>query len=268
MDYSVGWPVGSISIHAPRGGSDNKLCQKRTPPRYFNPRSPWGERLLAITLQNGLGDFNPRSPWGERRREDKENSGSQSFQSTLPVGGATRRPGIGMRKAEISIHAPRGGSDKKGFSANPGLQISIHAPRGGSDQAAHVVGRVDKNFNPRSPWGERQDWPGTKRKSRKFQSTLPVGGATAGNKIPKRINGFQSTLPVGGATRQQTKHCQYHDRFQSTLPVGGATRPHLTGTHVGRISIHAPRGGSDAVSAQALPVILHFNPRSPWGERL
>ena len=57
---------------------------------YFNPRSPWGERLLAIIhnpiiqyisihalreesdiivfqlLQNLTAYFNPRSPWGER----------------------------------------------------------------------------------------------------------------------------------------------------------------------------------------------------------
>ena len=34
------------------------------------------------------------------------------------------------------------------------------------------------------------------------------------------------------------------------------------------ISIHAPRGGSDATVRRPAKVDYHFNPRSPWGERL
>ena len=101
--------------------------------------------------------------------------------------------------------------------------ISIHAPRGGSDVfysnncASHIY------FNPRSPWGER------------------------------RVLGWIKT----------TK-----DRFQSTLPVGGATKIQYTGAVSISISIHAPRGGSDSASALAQRSAMHFNPRSPWGERL
>ena len=56
-------------------------------------------------------------------------------------------------------------------------------------------------------------------------------------------------------------------RFQSTLPVGGATKGGIASGKARRISIHAPRGGSDT-----LPMICgrhwtDFNPRSPWGER-
>jgi len=56
-----------ISIHAPRGGSDLCVADHERPRVYFNPRSPWGERLIHL---QGHGH------------------GSQ-FQSTLPVGGAT-----------------------------------------------------------------------------------------------------------------------------------------------------------------------------------
>ena len=34
-----------ISIHAPRGGSDYRRQRGERDFRYFNPRSPWGERL-------------------------------------------------------------------------------------------------------------------------------------------------------------------------------------------------------------------------------
>ena len=59
------------------------------------------------------------------------------------------------------------------------LTISFHAPRGGSDVRVLTVGAVPGHFNPRSPWGERRYTP-SKRLSPmlRFQSTLPVGGAT------------------------------------------------------------------------------------------
>ena len=80
----------SISIHAPRTGSDRILISWSTARKYFNPRSPHGERhaLCGVHLRGGcisihaprtgsdggvlrhLGgnrDFNPRSPHGERR---------------------------------------------------------------------------------------------------------------------------------------------------------------------------------------------------------
>ena len=79
-----------ISIHAPRGGSDTISRIVTCGKHYFNPRSPWGERLAKadqymsmakISIHaprggsdqaeadcgTGIGYFNPRSPWGERR---------------------------------------------------------------------------------------------------------------------------------------------------------------------------------------------------------
>ncbi len=37
----------NISIHAPRGGSDVSACLYHAVLPYFNPRSPWGERLAG-----------------------------------------------------------------------------------------------------------------------------------------------------------------------------------------------------------------------------
>ena len=58
----------SISIHAPREGSDFAELLPSARGHYFYPRSPRGERRLgAHRLSAGLGDFYPRSPRGERR---------------------------------------------------------------------------------------------------------------------------------------------------------------------------------------------------------
>ena len=80
--------------------------------RYFNPRSPQGERLnmmglsdltnlfqstlpargatAALPFRRSAGrDFNPRSPQGERLGFLATLASSASFQSTLPARGAT-----------------------------------------------------------------------------------------------------------------------------------------------------------------------------------
>ena len=168
----------SISIHAPRGGSDKSASCRFPRTGYFNPRSPWGERQPPRRDWLQYRDFNPRSPWGERRCSAVRPWRKRIFQSTLPVGGAT---GIGVPHAStwlfqstlpvggatrlrhppgpggpISIHAPRGGSDSVAHRAGQRHGISIHAPRGGSDSGRRVRCLWSHDFNPRSPWGERQ----------------------------------------------------------------------------------------------------------------
>ena len=58
-------------------------------------------------------------------------------------------------------------------------RISIHAPRGGSDALSSDCYFLTNNFNPRSPWGERRAFSSGRVPVTVFQSTLPVGGATA-----------------------------------------------------------------------------------------
>ena len=79
-----------ISIHAPRGGSDKNICILDGSNSNFNPRSPWGERSGSWReCSRSPEHFNPRSPWGERLDSNFKNLKSDIFQSTLPVGGAT-----------------------------------------------------------------------------------------------------------------------------------------------------------------------------------
>ena len=58
----------------------NTLLQNK----YFNPRSPHGERLATPEgIQRYLLDFNPRSPHGERPKLDWVVTEFNQFQSTL-----------------------------------------------------------------------------------------------------------------------------------------------------------------------------------------
>ena len=190
-----------ISIHAPRGGSDCYISRSRRIPAYFNPRSPWGERLLQNWSASLRALFQSTLPVGGATGQKNNcrqgasisihapRGGSDlltplrpltwfTFQSTLPVGGATITIQRINLQSKISIHAPRGGSDRvSGFPLDTD-RISIHAPRGGSDSYPGWYHRLTGNFNPRSPWGERPRRPSPSQPHLQFQSTLPVGGAT------------------------------------------------------------------------------------------
>ena len=145
----------------------------------------------------------------------------------------------------ISIHAPRVGSDSTPVFSSWIPKISIHAPRVGSDPSRASYPGKQKDFNPRSPCGERH-LPG----KHYLDSDL-----------------FQSTLPVWGATISTLLFCLSHWEFQSTLPVWGATGLGAFQQRPVVISIHAPRVGSDIISISASLPLTHFNPRSPCGER-
>ena len=123
-----------ISIHAPLTGSDQLGWLKFVHSKHFNPRSPYGERLKKACPIGHTGNFNPRSPYGERRVYYRYKA----------------------KPKKISIHAPLTGSDDVQYFNQKAQDISIHAPLTGSDnKKACPIGHTG-NFNPRSPYGERQ----------------------------------------------------------------------------------------------------------------
>ena len=141
---------------SPRG-ERRKGIQPRLNSLYFNPRSPRGERRCAVPRRiSFLANFNPRSPRGERLFQPTARKCSQEFQSTLPARGATIAVYHGVAYLIISIHAPREGSDSRSRKSCKRSSISIHAPREGSDCAVEKGSIYLRNFNPRSPRGERR----------------------------------------------------------------------------------------------------------------
>mgnify|MGYP007069513703 CR=1 FL=1 len=151
--------ASSISIHAPRVGSDHSRAASVWRFFYFNPRSPCGERPTIS------------ESW---LFEDK-------FQSTLPVWGAT------CRKYRDEKHQP----------------ISIHAPRVGSDVVSADRNDTGQNFNPRSPCGERPSPLRAPAEALAISIHAPrVGSDAVILSFLVLIFPFQSTLPVWGATER------------------------------------------------------------------
>ena len=257
-----------ISIHAPRTGSDNVPGECLTAQRLFQSTLP------ARGATQGF----------------KSRRAHARFQSTLPARGATVWRRLLVHRCGISIHAPRTGSDlssKLVFGIHKSFQSTLPArgatsrqpepaaasrfqstlPARGATRRVQRLPFRQKNFNPRSPHGERRHFAAFCGTMREFQSTLPARGATRafpsvlhsdGNFNPRSPHGERrwlcSTLPEHQHFNPRSPHGERrppsckgvrHLAFQSTLPARGATRS----VNFGRSD------GKD------------FNPRSPHGER-
>ena len=79
---------------------------------------------------------------------------------------------------------------------------------------------------------------------RSFLSTLPARGATNELRALRSMLRFLSTLPARGAT-PYTDSSLKEAVFLSTLPARGATERPRKSSIIQKISIHAPREGSD-----------------------
>ena len=167
------------------------------------------------------------------------------FQSTLPARGATQHHGHAAHQHGISIHAPRTGSDG-------------HCDFGHDDTSSFQSTLPARGATPIKTWS---------CVARLFQSTLPARGATGSiqhilhraeisihaprtgsdqseRRSRKFTANFNPRSPHG--ERQAQKYSEIlPKRFQSTLPARGATRRLFPGPGLARISIHAPRTGSD-----------------------
>ena len=80
---------------------------------------------------------------------------------------------------------------------------------------------------------------------RKFQSTLPVRGATDVVKPCHKARHISIHAPRAGSDMLDDAEDMGIIVFQSTLPVRGATAAELKKLIDQYISIHAPRAGSD-----------------------
>ena len=200
--FSTSFASNCISIHAPRVGSDQRSYAQNQgtikisihAPRVGSDRirvGPVPGRGISIHAPRVGSDFAPARC---------ANTG-RGFQSTLPVWGATCPEYGSGDSCGISIHAPRVGSDGRVCRTACPLEISIHAPRVGSDAGPPAKRGVDETISIHAPRvGSDAININTVISTRRFQSTLPVWGATRGLLTSAGYPTFQSTLPVWGAT--------------------------------------------------------------------
>ena len=134
-------PIGqlciSISIHAPRTGSDSCKFIKSESISYISIHAPrTGSDIRLFVSAHGR----------------------YLFQSTLPARGATPQSAVFRETIYIfqSTLPARGATIRLQFCPSH-IDISIHAPRTGSDIIISISCAEKPHFNPRSPHGERLD---------------------------------------------------------------------------------------------------------------
>ncbi len=259
----------NISIHVPRVGNDITTSQSAHNRFYFNPRSPCGERLSADKIKYlnqkisihvpRVGNDKPQKPtisltqfqstfpvWGTTTTSITLVKALNLFQSTFPVWGTTVLLSM-MRSLVIRFQStfPVWGTTRD-IKLNGGVRlISIHVPRVGNDQILTPEGVAGKDFNPRSPCGERpyalicNEW------FRDISIHVPrVGNDFNCTYLSHFLKYFNPRSPCG--ERQGLGHIRISNMaFQSTFPVWGTTHEHRARKGAGSISIHVPRVGND-----------------------
>ena len=189
------------------------------------------------------------------------------FQSTLPLRGATHYHYKGPLWPGISIHAPLTGSDS--LSATCCLRWTNFNPRSpyGERQLAGAKCFGLINFNPRSPYGERPRAALARVSGARFQSTLPLRGATATGLHCATEKAISIHAPLTGSDGPGARASSPLPNFNPRSPYGERHGLQALGLQPCAISIHAPLTGSDLFLSALVPPGRDFNPRSPYGER-
>ena len=147
----------NISIHAPRAGSDPFLGCRNALHKSISIHAPRAgsdqSRLAGMALSH---PFQSTLPVRGATLYHRTDMWKHPFQSTLPVRGATFVVGAGEFDAEISIHAPRAGSDDflDPLPRYPSY-FNPRSPCGERHQRKQDDHHHIRHFNPRSPCGER-----------------------------------------------------------------------------------------------------------------
>ena len=150
--------VRSISIHAPRTGSDTVRVGhffRRNAISIHAPRT--GSDYVCRKPERLCPHFNPRSPHGERHGGGVLLVSLEIFQSTLPARGATNCTAPGPpRRGHFNPRSPHGErrlTPRTRPSRNAGFQSTL--PARGATWFQIKQRASPRNFNPRSPHGER-----------------------------------------------------------------------------------------------------------------
>ena len=122
-------------------------------------------------------------------------------------------------------------------------------------------------FNPHSPCGERRLTIRPNPANIKFQSTLPLRGATVALRRGGDAGLISIHTPLAGSDLHDTTNSGTTVHFNPHSPCG-ERHPSFSGAEAERsISIHTPLAGSDRIFRRRSRRADYFNPHSPCGER-
>ena len=213
-----------ISIHAPLAGCDDVYARYFRTNFDFQSTHPLRGATPGRSCSAGSSCISIHAPLA-----GCDSTGSCGWWTGwrisihAPLAGCDVQKAYNIVKLKISIHAPLAGCDyAKILWSVCNFAISIHAPLAGCDP--HRVQRWQsghKHFNPRTPCGVRPSTSATTTRSRGFQSTHPLRGATA-QKSPPPIDSpnFNPRTPCGVRRRVRCLVGSLGEDFNPRTPCG------------------------------------------------
>ena len=126
---------------------------------------------------------------------------------------------------------------------------------------------VYPDFNPRSPHGERRPQTSPCKGGWDFNPRSPHGERRSFHFLLHDFDKHFNPRSPHGERRPQTSPCKGGWDFNPRSPHGERQVKARAVNQSKDISIHAPRTGSDQRGEDRHYYIRHFNPRSPHGER-
>ena len=186
-----------------------------------------------------------------------------------PLTGSDGSSSFRRRPGPISIHAPLTGSDA--FTASwvfSQLAFQSTLPLRGATGGSSGPGRNCPYFNPRSPYGERRSSFGLRTRRSYFNPRSPYGERPSTTPPNGSFSKFQSTLPLRGATRRKDCRCCTPQYFNPRSPYGERPPDAPTPETAEEFQSTLPLRGATSRSRRSSALSTNFNPRSPYGERL
>ena len=214
----------SISIHAPRVGSVRCARSSAICLRYFNPRSPGGERQVRDWFKLQRHRISIHAPRvGSVRGFIRPLCILYKFQSTLPGWGASLRIPAGNAYDVFQSTLPGWGASRPKIpTAPPRTNFNPRSP-GGERHMTMLPTLTQIHFNPRSPGGERPSG----LNGLQFVSGISIHAPRVGSVCVLgccccATSHFNPRSP-GGERHTPVKIDSVTFVFQSTLPGWGAS---------------------------------------------
>ena len=216
----------NISIHVPLAGNVRVCSRRRAAVVYFYPRSPCGERLIALILALAhiaisihvplagnvnrsrssvyalAGHFYPRSPCGERL-----------LHKMLRY----------SHRKHFYPRSPCGERHSRAAAKNPITSISIHVPLAGNVLLAALAVLLRNYFYPRSPCGERPEIDIEKDIDIEISIHVPLAGNVRIGGVLQMIHKISIHVPLAGNVSALLLCCSLSSAFLSTFPLRGTS---------------------------------------------
>ena len=208
-----------------------------------------------------IGNFNPHSPCGERLGHLGSLRALQMISIHTPLAGSDTSHRLWWTQGNVfqSTLPLRGATILLAFASTRYTFQSTLPLRGATSTCTPTASPCDY-FNPHSPCGERLE-PRHPLREHRISIHTPLAGSDNALVAPcAALLKFQSTLPLRGATDSDTAH-YYLIVISIHTPLAGSDCPSTGRCPTCSISIHTPLAGSDfhghGVKPRGMSISIH-----------